>query len=104
MEVGAGLGYWAAALRSAGAVVAACDAAPPGGRGAPNAYHGRVPGISAVRCKECGPAAAAGALHIRACSMRRAERRQVPSLTAPLACKYSTLKHKSSLMFLLLML
>ena len=49
VEVGAGLGYWAALLRAAGAAVAACDAAPPGARGAPNEYHGRVPGISVVR-------------------------------------------------------
>ncbi|KAK9837237.1 hypothetical protein WJX81_000930 [Elliptochloris bilobata] len=48
VEVGAGLGYWAALLRSAGTAVAACDASPPGARGAPNKYHGRVPAISPV--------------------------------------------------------
>lgn len=48
VEVGAGLGYWAGALRAAGVRVAAHDAAPPGARGPPNEYHGRVPAISQV--------------------------------------------------------
>lgn len=51
VEVGAGTGYWARCLRGAGAAVAAYDAAPPGPRGAANAYHGRVPAVSQARTR-----------------------------------------------------
>lgn len=41
VEVGAGLGYWAAALRAGGVPVLALDSHPPGGA-ASNNYHGRI--------------------------------------------------------------
>jgi hypothetical protein len=53
VELGAGTGYWARCLRGAGAAVAAYDAAPPGPRGAANAYHGRVPAVSQARWAPC---------------------------------------------------
>lgn len=49
LQVGAGTGYWAAALRAAGANVLALDIAPPGPAAATaNTYHGRIPAVTEV--------------------------------------------------------
>ena len=47
VEVGAGLGYWAAALRAGGVPVLALDSHPPGGA-ASNSYHGRISSFTKV--------------------------------------------------------
>lgn len=47
VEVGAGLGYWAAALRARRVPVLALDSHPPGGV-ASNSYHGRIPAFTKV--------------------------------------------------------
>ncbi|EIE18633.1 Clavaminate synthase-like protein [Coccomyxa subellipsoidea C-169] len=57
VEVGAGLGYWAAALRAGGVPVLALDSHPPGGA-ASNSYHGRIPSFTKVA--QGGPKAVAG--------------------------------------------
>ncbi len=49
LEVGAGLGYWAALLRQRGVVIQALDSHPTSGRGGPaNQYHGRIPAYTQV--------------------------------------------------------
>ena len=50
VEVGAGTGYWAAALRRRGVDVLAYDLNPPAADAAEtNAYHGRLPPFTEVQ-------------------------------------------------------
>ncbi|BDA49847.1 hypothetical protein COCOBI_14-4670 [Coccomyxa sp. Obi] len=58
LEIGAGLGYWAAALRARGVQISALDSHPPGNN-AVNTYHGRIPAFTKVA--QGGPRAAAAA-------------------------------------------
>ncbi|CAL8464285.1 g3820 [Coccomyxa elongata] len=58
LEIGAGLGYWAAALRARGVSVHAVDSHPPGSSTV-NTYHGRIPAFTKVA--QGGPRAAAAA-------------------------------------------
>lgn len=50
LEIGAGLGYWAAALRARGVSVHAVDSHPPGSS-AVNTYHGRIPAFTKVNTR-----------------------------------------------------
>ncbi|KAK9904746.1 hypothetical protein WJX75_001738 [Coccomyxa subellipsoidea] len=62
VEVGAGLGYWAAALRARRVPVLALDSHPPGGV-ASNSYHGRIPAFTKVAQGGSKAAAAASERH-----------------------------------------
>lgn len=54
LEVGAGTGYWSAALRAAGANILALDITPPGpAAAAANTYHGHIPTVTEVPIACC---------------------------------------------------